>query len=321
LGQQTFAQGSAPENSDRAIDLHSYELELARYSRLIGESEWQPAAIAQIRASLPPEWTVQQNGAQFQVSTGSLDGALAELQAHPKRVAQIGRDIQFYLDEMRQSAIEMEGAPDRPIDGTARVDLSKIFARREFNSLKGPSEWELLESRISNWIGNLILRLLSRLNLSAQTGNAIAWTIIALAFFAICYWIYRTLSRRPPAEVVASTATTLETNNSRGWVLDALAAADNGDYREAIHCAYWAAIARLEEVRLLKRDRSRTPRESLRLLNAHPDEQTSLQKMTGHFELIWYGYRPASATDWSEAKILLEKFGCLAALTTQTANS
>ncbi|HEY6465386.1 MAG TPA: DUF4129 domain-containing protein, partial [Candidatus Acidoferrales bacterium] len=136
-----------------------------------------------------------------------------------------------------------------------------------------------------------------------------------------CYWIYRTLSRRPNTDVGASTPAALETNDSREWVRDAVAAADSGDYREAVHCAYWAAVARLEELKFLRRDRSRTPRESLRLLSAHTDERTSLQKMTGHFELIWYGYRPASAADWSEAKLLLEKCGCLAASTAQTANS
>lgn len=321
LGIQGRAQGNAPENSGRTIDLHSYELELDRYSRFIGQSQGQPAEIAQIRASLPRYWNVQESGTHFQVSTSSLDDALADLQAHPTRAAQTTRDIQFYLEEMRESAIETEAAPDRGAGATARANLNAILARRDFKGLKGPSEWELLENQIESWIGRLILRLLSRLNLSEQTGNAIAWTIIALAFLAFCYWIYRTLSRRPNTDLGASTSAALERNDSREWVHDAVAAADNGDYREAVHCAYWAAVARLEELKLLKRDRSRTPRESLRLLTAHPGEQASLKKMTAHFELIWYGYRPASAAEWSEAKLLLEKFGCLAALTAQTANS
>lgn len=307
LSCQTLAKGGSPENSTRAMDLHSYELELGKYSRLIGQSEKQPEEISEIRASLPQHWTVQQQSTEFVISTEPLNTALIDLQQHPKRAGQIVRDTQTYLDEMRQSAVEMENAPDRPSEVTARADLNTIFERREFKGLKGPSELEQVENRIERWIGGLILRLLSHLHLSAQTGNAIAWTIITLAFLAIFYWMYRNLSRRPPSQDTSATEPHLEMNDSRDWLRDAIAAANNGDYREAVHCAYWAAIARLEEVKLLKRDRSRTPRESLGLLSEHPEEQTALQKMTRHFELIWYGFRPASAEDWSEAKILLEK--------------
>ena len=74
--------------------------------------------------------------------------------------------------------------------------------------------------------------------------------------------------------------------------------------------AYWAAVARLEDLRLLARDRARTPRESLRLLERNPKEQGFLRAITGRFELIWYGYHPATAEDWSLAKEQLEKMGC-----------
>jgi hypothetical protein len=72
---------------------------------------------------------------------------------------------------------------------------------------------------------------------------------------------------------------------------------------------------------LLKRDRARTPRESLHLLERNPVEQKLLREFTRHFELIWYGYRPASAQDWSDARAHLEKMGCLTASTAATANS
>jgi hypothetical protein len=88
-----------------------------------------------------------------------------------------------------------------------------------------------------------------------------------------------------------------------------------------VHCAYWAAVVHLETLGVLKRDRARTPRESLRLLDRHPNEQNLLREFTRRFELIWYGYRPASASDWSEARSHLEKMGCLTPSTAATANS
>ena len=33
----------------------------------------------------------------------------------------------------------------------------------------------------------------------------------------------------------------------RRWLQDALAAAERDDYREAIHCGYWAGVTRLED--------------------------------------------------------------------------
>jgi len=109
-------------------------------------------------------------------------------------------------------------------------------------------------------------------------------------------------------------------NDSREWARDALAAAERGDYREAVHCAYWAAIASLETRGVLKSDRARTPRESLRLLDPHPREQKLLREFTLLFELVWYGYRPASGKDWSNARSHLENMGCLTPSTVATAN-
>src|SRR5262249_34816705 len=132
--------------------------------------------------------------------------------------------------------------------------------------------------------------------------------------------VWQNLSRisRGPLKPAHDTA---DTADSRVWANDALAAAERGDYREAVHCAYWAGVVHFEGLGLLKRDGSRTPREALRLLEPHPAEQKLLCECTRHFELIWYGYRPASAADWSNARIHLEKMGCLTPSTAAIANS
>jgi hypothetical protein len=50
------------------------------------------------------------------------------------------------------------------------------------------------------------------------------------------------------------------------WLEDARKAAAAGQWREAIHFVYWAAISRLESRRLWPADRARTPREYLALV-------------------------------------------------------
>ena len=202
----------------------------------------------------------------------------------------------------------------------AHTQLDKILSGREFGAAQGPSQLDILKARIARWLSEQIYKLLQRLHLGAKAGNALAWIIVGLAFVALCYWVWKTLSPTTRKRETRAEGAK-ESDDPREWARDALAAADRGDYREAVHCAYWAAVVHLETLRVLKRDRARTPRESLRLLDPHPNEQNLLREFTRRFELIWYGYRPASASDWSEARSHLEKMGCLTPSTAATANS
>jgi hypothetical protein len=304
-----------------ALTLNAYETELQREVELIPRIKSEPTEIARMRASLPSVWLVQTKDAKIRVPTEWLDATLAELQAHPKRANELAQNLELRLTAMREAAMALEGPAVTPKSGvTAKQRLDSIFRRKEFEGLRGPSDLERWEARIGRWIAQKILWLLQHLHIRAGSGNFLAWGVIGMAFLALCYWVYRGLSRasrRTSMPHVDATAS----EKARAWIKDALAAADRGDYREAVHCAYWAAVARLEDLNLLTSDRSRTPRESLRLLNAHPTHQDLLRELTRHFELIWYGYRPASATDWSSARLQLEKMGCLRPSMPATANS
>lgn len=303
-----------------ALSLNAYETELQREADLIPRIKRETNEIARLRASLPSAWQVQTGNAKIRVPTEWLDATLAELQAHPKQANELAQNLELRLGAMRQAALALEdsGSPNSSV--TARQQLDSIFRRKEFEGLRGPSDLERWEARIGRWIAQKILWLLQHLHIRAGSGNFLAWGVIGIAFLALCYWVYRALSRasrRTSMPHVDATAS----EKARAWIKDALAAADRGDYREAVHCAYWAAVARLEDLNLLTSDRARTPRESLRLLNAHPTQQDLLRELTRHFELIWYGYRPASATDWSSARLQLEKMGCLRPSMPATANS
>lgn len=304
-----------------AISLNAYEAELQREAELVPRIKSEPTEIARLRASLPSVWLVQSGETKIRVPTEWLDATLAELQAHPKQANELAQNLELRLGAMRQAAQALEEASGSPNSGaTARQQLDSIFRRKEFEGLRGPSELERWEARMGRWIAQKILWLLQQLHIRAGSGNFLAWGVIGIAFLALCYWVYRGLSRasrRTSMPHVDATAS----EKARAWIKDALAAADRGDYREAVHCAYWAAVARLEDLNLLTYDRARTPRESLRLLNAHPTQQDLLRELTRHFELIWYGYRPASATDWSSARLQLEKMGCLRPSMPATANS
>jgi hypothetical protein len=75
------------------------------------------------------------------------------------------------------------------------------------------------------------------------------------------------------------------------WLEEARAAARAGDYRHAVHLAYWAAISKLESRGSWRPDSARTPREYLRLLPKGSQFKTPLADITGSFERAWYGNR------------------------------
>jgi len=315
------APSSSDSNFGPSLDLPSYEAQLDAWSQAVAKAKHDPKEIARLRRSIPEELDVKDRGAEVHASTSWLGTSLSNLERNPKEADQTARRIERRLEAMRQAA-QLAGAPrSEPSTADARPQLDKIFQRREFRGLSGPTEWQLLMQRISRWIEEQIYRLLRHLHINAKAGNFAAWVVIGIAFAVLLYWIIRRLIVLSKAAGLDDTPEQTPAISSREWLNEALAAAERRDYREAIHCSYWASITRLEDSGILARERSRTPRESLRQLDANPNEQKPLRELTRRFELVWYGYRPASADDWAGARTQLEQIGCLKASTAATASS
>lgn len=303
-----FAQTPAGDNASTAgiseLDLRSYQRELTR----IEEASKDPRKLRELRRSLPDSWTVKDGERIYRVPMKEISDALLEAARDPKNTK--AAQLQARLHAMQKHATELALPPTLPNTVEAEGKLKKILERAEFQAASGPSTWDLLRARIGRWILEHIGKLFRFLNISEKTGNAIAWGVIFLAVVLLFYVVYGRLAKA--AKGVSFRAEVQPTpSEARHWVREALAAADRGDYREAVHCAYWASVAHLEDIRILPPDRARTPRESLRLLEQHPKEQGVLSAITCSFELIWYGYRPASAVEWAGAKEQMEKMGCL----------
>jgi len=315
VAQQTNDAASAVQASSQGLDPAAYVAELDRCSDAVKH----PEQISQLRASLPTSWSVRVGESHMQVSTAWLSTLLQCVQDNPEHSKAAVTEIQTRLASLRAAASELAAAPkDNASDTRAR--LNGIFERQEFRQAKGPNPFQLAIRHAVRWLAEKIIRLLSGVHVGRKNGNIFAWIVITIVFVLLGAWVYRRLSRATVASNFKAEGKALP-SDTRQWISDALSAAERGDFREAIHCGYWAAVASLEDHRLLERDRARTPRESLRLLGSHPAHQEMLGDLTCHFELIWYGYRPASHEDWSGARTLLEKMGCLKASTAATANS
>jgi Domain of unknown function (DUF4129) len=286
------------------LDLQSYPRELAR----IEEASKNPEQIREIRKSLPETWKVKDGDRVYFVPTREISDALLQIERNPKNP--VAGQLETRLQSMQRQAQALSRPMSSPSALDAETDLKKILNRAEFREATGPSPWDLARARMNRWILDHVIKLLNRLRISQKTGNAVAWVVLILAVWTLFYAIYRSLTNSAKPADSRAEAEPMP-SDVRRWIQEALAAADRGDFREAVHCAYWASVAHLEDIRMLPRDRARTPRESLGLLELHPKEQGVLQTLTRNFELIWYGYRPVSAADWTGTKQQLEKMGCL----------
>jgi hypothetical protein len=304
-------QCASPPASQQSLTLNEYVAELDRCSTILNSSAGNPTALHDLRVSLPVEWKVSVGDASYSVPTDWLTGPLAEIEKNPSASGDALAGLRQKLDTYREAAraLETPAAPQNLAQSRAR--LNAILSAREFRGQEGPSWLDALKARIWSWIFRHLERLFGGLGRAKSIGNIVAWTVIILACLLLLFWTVRFLMRGGPrSEMDLSGATPLNRDWHR-WLRDARDAAARGDYRAAIHAAYWAAIVRMEETNSLPEDRSRTPRESLRLIRKESAEYAPLLQLTRRFELVWYGYRSATDADWSDAVQQLETLGCL----------
>jgi hypothetical protein len=293
-----------------SLSLPEYISELDRCSAALSGSPTSPA-VHDLRVSLPANWTVTVGDVHYNVATDWLTGPLQVIEknpgANPDSLAQTRRKLQTYRD----AAQAMAASTASQNLSQSRTRLDAILSAREFSGLRGPSWVDVLKARVYAWIGRQLEKLFGRVGRAKSIGNLIAWSVVILAGLLLLLWTVRFLMHAGArSELDLSGATPLNRDWHR-WLREARDAAARGDYRAAIHAGYWTAIVRMEETKSLPEDRSRTPRESLRLIRRESAEYAPLLQLTRRFELVWYGYRSATAADWSDAVQQLETLGCL----------
>jgi hypothetical protein len=316
-----FCQPVSALEGQPSLTLQEYITELDRCSAVLNASPTNAAALHELRVTLPANWTVTAGGTRYTVTTAWLTGALAGIERNPGATGDVFTETRLRLQTYRESAQAMQTLMASRDLAQSRKRLDHILSAREFRGQRGPSWLDVLKARMWSWIIRQLERIFGRLGASKTIGNFVAWTVILLSCLLLLFWTVRFLMRAGSrSEMDLSGATPMNQDWHR-WLRDARAAAGRADYRAAIHAAYWAAIVRMEETKSLPEDRSRTPRESLRLIRKESAEYAPLLRLTQRFELVWYGYRSATNADWSDAMQQLETLGCLRSSTAVTSAS
>jgi hypothetical protein len=183
--------------------------------------------------------------------------------------------------------------------------MKQVLAGREYRDLEAPDQKDTALEKVGNWLNNLIESAMKASARAPWLGRALVWGFILAVCVALVWGLIQMERRwrirlvpddRGPAPGAASAIP------YQVWLEDARRAAAAGLWREAIHFLYWAAISRLESKRVWPADRARTPREYLALVAADDPRLAGLASLTGSFERVWYGGRPAAESDYLRAE-------------------
>ncbi|MGH9603112.1 MAG: DUF4129 domain-containing protein [Terriglobales bacterium] len=291
------------------LDLPAYSASLEQWRASAAGLERHPETATTLRDSLPASVSVRAGEAPVEVSTNWLRLAVGEFEKEPANRKAIAADIQQRLAHMRDEARALEPAAAPQPD--ARAKLNDILSRREFRAVRPPNWFDRLRDQVTLWLMRLLEKVFGSVPSLPGAGELLVWVVIALALIVLVLWLKRALESAAARETpVHLEAAAVPVRSSAQWMTDARAAAARGDYREAMHCAYWAAISRVEEAGVVKPDRTRTPREHLRRVPQTFAQRPLVADLTRRFEVIWYGYHTATAADYEQARAQLEELGC-----------
>jgi len=194
-----------------------------------------------------------------------------------------------------------------PIHTDQRSILTAVLAGRDFRNLEEPTARDAALERLNNWL-NWLLQGAAKLRARSKWVGRLVVAGFILSVCIALVWSLLQLERRWRIRLMPDE--TLPAPNSASardwqlWLNDARHAAATGAWRDAIHCAYWASISRLEARRLWPADRACTPREYLALLSPDDPRRPGLATLTRSFESTWYGARPAAEADYRQAEEL-----------------
>jgi hypothetical protein len=287
--------------------LADYRNRLAAISERIDALEAHPENAGAVAASIPDKTTVRTSAGEITVSYGDLKADLTQFaKADSGKRSHLLPEIQEYMRTLSRDAAVFE----QPRHAAAHDKLAGILSQREFRNHQGPDPKDVVLAKLFGWL----IRLLNRIQPGSASFNwfqVVIYAIVGGALIVILLWTMRRLRGRReepgPREIVPFAP------SARSWHLwlgEARALAQQQDWRNAIHMAYWAGISFLEEHGAWKPNRARTPREYLRLVGTRTPKYPPLAALTRQLEIVWYGYSDAAESDFNEALAQLEKLGC-----------
>jgi hypothetical protein len=299
-------------------DVSSFAAELQRIGRAVVKEKANPLGLAAVRKDLPSHWEITAGEHRYDVSAEPLNGLLraAEGGKNAKSIAAKASEAAEWSFDLANQAKGFAGAQT---DGgvSARPALERILSRREFGGVRPPSRWDLFRQRIIRELESLVVRILQSIGRYPIGARIFFWSILVAVVVWLAVMLFRYWTRRAALEELQAPDSVSYIRTWQEWIQAAREAAARGDFREAVHSAYWAGISSLEDNQMVRKDRTRTPREYMRLVSNSTQlvatgrkTREALSALTVVLEQVWYGRRPASNQDFAQALQSVEALGC-----------
>ncbi len=301
LGTATLASDPPAQE----ITLSQYQADLQRIEAGV-EAIQQPAQVAGLQKSIPDHYKVSVDNHSLTIDNKDLKKSVGGLFVDKNRES-LRRKLVQELHLMEEGAADFGHTED--LSGT-HAKLKKILAASEFDEVRGPTLLEVWRDKIVNTISRWWDKLMSKLPSQSGGHQEFTWILIAIAASVLAIWLKRMYERREPELPREIIPFAPSGKHWRTWLAEAQAKAGKGQWRDAIHLCYWAAISHLESSGAWAPDNARTPREYLRLIQATNPNRGELAALTRNFERIWYGSQTASDREFAESLQHLERLGC-----------
>jgi len=269
------------------------------------------------RESLPTSWTVGTGKRHFVVPTGLLVSQLVKAESQPEIRTVTLKQALDYLDALASETASISAQESASPD-SARPRLNAILSRPEYAHAMRETWWDKIRRRIDEILLQALSRIFNVVGSQESLGYILLWIGVGAAAVFVAYSIFRRWIRAAKGEEMALHSAAVPLRSWQEWVYAARESAARADYRMAVHCAYWAGIARLQELGALSPDRSKTPREYLSALakskmiapETLATRQQALHRLTSRLEKMWYGYQAATEADFRDSLTQLETLGC-----------
>ena len=293
-----------------SISVAEYRQQLRDMAQKVDALKADPGQAGKLVSEIPDTVSVTTSSGEVNVNYKPLKADLTTFShAEEEKRAPALNHIQNYVQALTNEADAYDSAGTNL--SAAHDKLTAILARKEFNKVRGPNAKDAVLARIFRWIARHLGGLKIGGNSTFDLFRGLIYLLVAIAATFLLIWTIRRL-RRPQEELPQREIIPFSPSarSWRAWLAEARDLAQQQDWRNAIHLAYWAGISYLEEHGAWKPNRARTPREYLRLIGSRAAQYPVLAALTRKLEHVWYGYGEAAQSDFHETLSQLEKLGC-----------
>ncbi|QMV19310.1 DUF4129 domain-containing protein [Granulicella sp. 5B5] len=190
----------------------------------------------------------------------------------------------------------------------ARQAADDVLHKAQFRHDMASSWWDQKKLALTRTIGRIFSRV-NRIGKAAPwLAHLLEWLLFGAAALTLLLFLLREFRRQRLQVSLTSIAIKAEafSREADDWSQRAAAFAQQAQWRDAVHCLYWAAIVLLESRRAWRHNPTRTPREYVRLLRPGSPQQVGLRSLTQVFERTWYGLRDTTTDEYTQARALYD---------------